>query len=115
MIAAVLIPPGNVDHPTPDVALITLTLATFNKFGYSDAMLAQFPQLHPNTTVVRTSPRHPRRRRTTCSRSSPPAPVGDVGVEVDWMPKLGDSEPVRRPVDIQPRVAGLTGECVGNS
>src|SRR5258706_6259956 len=31
---------------------ITLTLATFNKFGYSDSMLAQYHTLHPNVTVV---------------------------------------------------------------
>ena len=31
---------------------ITLTLATFNKFGYTDALLAQYHALHPNVTVV---------------------------------------------------------------
>src|SRR6266480_2387926 len=38
--------------PVADNSPITLTLATFNKFGYSDVMLAQYHTLHPNVTVV---------------------------------------------------------------
>src|SRR5258706_1777080 len=53
-IAAALAMSGcaNGSAPVTDNTPITLTLATFNKFGYSDSMLAQYHTLHPNVTVV---------------------------------------------------------------
>ena len=39
--------------PTTDnMEPITLTVATFNNFGYTDAMLQEYMDLHPNVTVV---------------------------------------------------------------
>lgn len=69
---------------------ITLTLATFNKFGYSDAMLAQYHTLHPNVTVVQNIAATSQAAQDNMfTKLAAGSGLGDVeAVEVDWMPKL---------------------------
>ena len=69
---------------------ITLTLATFNKFGYSDEMLAQYNKLHPNVTVVQNIAATSQAAQDNMfTKLAAGSGLGDVeAVEVDWMPKL---------------------------
>ena len=74
------------DNTTP----ITLTLATFNKFGYSEQMLAQYHVLHPNVTVVQNIAATSQAAQDNMfTKLAAGSGLGDVeAVEVDWMPKL---------------------------
>ena len=74
------------DNTTP----ITLTLATFNKFGYSEQMLAQYHELHPNVTVVQNIAATSQAAQDNMfTKLAAGSGLGDVeAVEVDWMPKL---------------------------
>ena len=69
---------------------IKLTLATFNKFGYSDEMLAQYHKLHPNVTVVQNIAATSQAAQDNMfTKLAAGSGLGDVeAVEVDWMPKL---------------------------
>ena len=69
---------------------ITLTLATFNKFGYTDALLAQYHALHPNVTVVQNIAATSNAAQTNMfTKLAAGSGLGDVeAAEVDWMPKL---------------------------
>src|ERR1700704_2066441 len=69
---------------------VTLTLATFNKFGYSDEMLAQYHKLHPNVTVVQNIAATSQAAQDNMfAKLAAGSGLGDVeAVEVDWMPKL---------------------------
>jgi cellobiose transport system substrate-binding protein len=69
---------------------ITLTLATFNKFGYTDALLAQYHTLHPNVTVVQNIAATSQAAQTNMfTKLAAGSGLGDVeAAEVDWMPKL---------------------------
>jgi len=69
---------------------IKLTLATFNKFGYSDEMLAQYHTLHPNVTVVQNVAATSQAAQDNMfTKLAAGSGLGDVeAVEVDWMPKL---------------------------
>jgi len=91
-IAAALAMSGCATGSTPvtDNTPITLTLATFNKFGYSDAMLAQFHTLHPNITVVQNIAATSQAAQDNMfTKLAAGSGLGDVeAVEVDWMPKL---------------------------
>jgi cellobiose transport system substrate-binding protein len=76
--------------PVADNTPITLTLATFNKFGYSDEMLAQYHKLHPNVTVVQNIAATSQAAQDNMfTKLAAGSGLGDVeAVEVDWMPKL---------------------------
>src|SRR5439155_10149838 len=69
---------------------VTLTLATFNKFGYSDEMLARYHSLHPNVTVVaNVAATSQAAQDNMFTKLAAGSGLGDVeAVEVDWMPKL---------------------------
>src|SRR5882762_8619369 len=75
---------------TTDNTPITLTLATFNKCGYSEAMLAQYHTLHPNVTVVQNIAATSQAAQDNMfAKLAAGSGLGDVeAVEVDWMPKL---------------------------
>lgn len=76
--------------PVADNTPITLTLATFNKFGYSDQMLAAYHTLHPNVTVVQNIAATSQAAQDNMfTKLAAGSGLGDVeAVEVDWMPKL---------------------------
>ena len=69
---------------------ITLTIATFNDFGYTDKLLAEYEKLNPNVTIV-----HNRAARTNDARDNYFSKLGagsglaDVeAVEIDWFAEL---------------------------
>ena len=82
--------PGAVDDggSTTDEE-ITLTISTFNEWGYDD-LLDQYMDLHPNITIEHnkfaTSNEARDQFNTSLAAGSGLADV--VGVEVDWMPEI---------------------------
>ncbi len=70
---------------------ITLTVATFNDFGYTDDMLAEYTKTHPNVTVKQTKAAKSEDARTnlTTKLAAGGAGLADVeAIEVDWLPEL---------------------------
>ncbi|MEG3614507.1 ABC transporter substrate-binding protein [Isoptericola haloaureus] len=67
---------------------ITLTVATFNNFGYTDELLAQYEDEHPNVTVEHTTAAQAEDARTNLSTKLAAGGEGlaDIeAVEVDWL------------------------------
>lgn len=70
---------------------ITLTVATFNNFGYTKELLAKYSEEHPNVTVEQTVAATAPDARTnlTTKLAAGGAGLADVeAIEVDWMPEL---------------------------
>lgn len=69
---------------------ITLTLATFNNFGYNDALLAEYHTLHPNITVVQNKAATSDAAQTNLfTKLAAGSGLGDIeAVDGDWMPKV---------------------------
>src|SRR5882724_2756053 len=104
---------------------ITLTLATFNKFGYSDVMLAQYHTLHPNVTVVQNIAATSQAAQDNMfAKLAAGSGLGDVeAVEVDWMPKLkqypnlfvdlNNNDTKARWLDWKTQAATVNGSLIG--
>lgn len=69
---------------------ITLTLATFNNFGYTDELLAQYHELHPNITVKQSIAATTDDAQTNLfTKLAAGSGLSDVqAVDVDWMAKV---------------------------
>jgi cellobiose transport system substrate-binding protein len=69
---------------------ITLTLATFNNFGYNDDLLAEYHKLHPNVTVVQNIAKTSDDAQTNLfTKLAAGSGLGDIeAVDGDWMPKV---------------------------
>jgi cellobiose transport system substrate-binding protein len=69
---------------------VTLTLATFNNFGYTDALLASYHKLHPNVTVVQKVAKTSDDAQTNLfTKLAAGNGLSDVeAVDGDWMPKV---------------------------
>lgn len=69
---------------------VTLTLATFNNFGYSDALLASYHKLHPNVTIVQKVAKTSDDAQTNLfTKLAAGSGLSDVeAVDGDWMPKV---------------------------
>ncbi len=108
-----------------DNSPITLTLATFNKFGYSEEMLAQYHALHPNVTVVQNIAATSQAAQDNMfTKLAAGSGLGDVeAVEVDWMPKLkqysnlfvdlSTSDTKARWLDWKSAAASVNGRLIG--
>jgi cellobiose transport system substrate-binding protein len=73
---------------------ITLTVATFNNFGYTDELLAEYSKTHPNVTVKQTIAAKSEDARTnlTTKLAAGGAGLADVeAIEIDWLPELVQS------------------------
>ncbi|MBT0994567.1 ABC transporter substrate-binding protein [Cellulomonas sp. DKR-3] len=73
---------------------ITLTVATFNNFGYTDELLAEYKKTHPNVTVKQTVAAKSEDARTnlTTKLAAGGAGLADVeAIEIDWLPELVQS------------------------
>jgi cellobiose transport system substrate-binding protein len=75
-----------VDTKTP----ITLTLATFNNFGYSKELLASYHKLHPNITIVsKIAATSDAAETNLFTKLAAGSGLGDIeAVDGDWMPKV---------------------------
>lgn len=68
---------------------ITLTVATFNDFGYTDALLQEYMDLHPNVTVVQNIAATSNDARENFFTKLGPGGLADVeAIEVDWLPEV---------------------------
>jgi cellobiose transport system substrate-binding protein len=69
---------------------ITLTLATFNNFGYSDAFLAGFTKLYPNITIDATIAANSNDARSNYfTKLAAGSGLADIeAVDVDWMSQV---------------------------
>ncbi|PZR54314.1 carbohydrate ABC transporter substrate-binding protein [Xylanimonas oleitrophica] len=70
---------------------ITLTVATFNDFGYTDELLAAYTEAHPNVTVkqVKAAKSEDARSNLTTKIAAGGAGLADIeAIEVDWLPEL---------------------------
>ncbi len=68
---------------------ITLTVATFNNFGYSDAMLQEYMDLNPGVTVVHNVAATSNDARTNYFAKLGAGGLSDVeAIEVDWLPEV---------------------------
>ena len=70
---------------------ITLTVATFNNFGYTDELLAQYEEEHPNVTVKHVTAAESGDARTnlTTKLAAGGEGLADIeAIEVDWLPEL---------------------------
>ena len=81
--------PGTAEEPDTTEEEITLTISTFNEWGY-DTLLDQYMEEHPNITIEHnkfaTSNEARDQFNTSLAAGSGLADV--VGVEVDWMPEI---------------------------
>ena len=77
---------GEADSNEP----ITLTVATFNDFGYTDALLAEYTKLHPNVTVVQNIAATSNDARDNFfTKLGAGSGLADVeAVEVDWFAEM---------------------------
>ena len=68
---------------------MTLTVATFNEFGYND-LLAEYTKLHPNITVTEKKAATSNEARDNMNtRLAAGSGLSDVeAIEVDWLPEL---------------------------
>ena len=68
---------------------ITLTVATFNEFGY-EKLLAEYTKLHPNITVTQKKAATSNEARDNMNtRLAAGSGLSDVeAIEVDWLPEL---------------------------
>ena len=74
-----------------DDGKITLTVATFNNFGYTDELLAEYTEENPNVTVKQTRAAESADARTnlTTKLAAGGAGLADIeAIEVDWLPEL---------------------------
>ncbi len=69
---------------------ITLTLATFNDFGYTDELLAQYTELHPNITIVQNKAATSNDARDNFfTKLGAGSGLADVeAIEVDWLAEM---------------------------
>jgi cellobiose transport system substrate-binding protein len=70
---------------------ITLTVATFNDFGYTDELLQEYMDANENITIVhnRAAESKDARANLTTRIASGGDGLADIeGIEIDWMPEL---------------------------
>lgn len=70
---------------------VTLTVATFNDFGYSDELLASYTTAHPNVTVkqVKAAKTEDARANLNTKLAAGGEGLADIeAIEVDWLPEL---------------------------
>lgn len=90
---------GSGGESTDPNAPITLTVATFNDFGYTDALLQEYMDEHPNVTIV-----HNRAATSNDARANYFQKLGKTGladieaIEVDWLPEVMQYSDLLAPV-----------------
>ncbi len=68
---------------------ITLTVATFNNFGYTDELLQEYMDEHPNVTVVHNVAATSNDARANYFQKLGGTGLADVeAIEVDWLPEV---------------------------
>ncbi|WP_028050334.1 ABC transporter substrate-binding protein [Cellulomonas sp. URHD0024] len=79
------------DESTASNKPVTLTIATFNDFGYSDELFAEYTKAHPNVTVKQTKAAKSEDAHTNLVTKLGAGGEGlaDIeAIEIDWLPEL---------------------------
>lgn len=77
------------EAPADSGEKITLTVATFNDFGYTDDLLAGFTAAHPNITVVHNKAATSNDARANYFQKLGKKGLADVeAIEIDWLPEV---------------------------
>ena len=93
-IALALTACGGSDEPeggSGDDGPITLKVATFNDFGYTEELLAEYTEEHPNVTVepITAATSDDARSNLTTKLAAGGEGLADIeAIEVDWLPEL---------------------------
>lgn len=82
---------GSTPSSDSDGSDVTLTVATFNNFGYTDELLKEYTAAHPNVTIKQqqaaTAP--DARTNLTTRLAAGGEGLADIeAIEIDWMPEL---------------------------
>ena len=68
---------------------VTLTVATFNDFGYTDELLAEYSKEHPNVTIVHNKAATSNDARANYFQKLGKTGLADIeAIEIDWMPEV---------------------------
>ncbi len=70
---------------------VTLTVATFNNFGYTDELLAEYAKVNPNVKIEHTiaAKSDDARLNLTTKMAAGGTGLADIeAIEIDWMPEL---------------------------
>jgi cellobiose transport system substrate-binding protein len=79
---------GNGSTASPD-GDVTLTIATFNDFGYTDALLQEYMDAHPNVKIVHNKAATSNDARENYFQKLGKTGLADVeAIEVDWLPEV---------------------------
>jgi len=80
-------------------AEVTLTVATFNDFGYTDALLAEYTKEHPNVKIVHNKAATSNDARANYFQKLGKSGLADVeAIEVDWLPEVMQYSDLLAPV-----------------
>ena len=82
--------PGDGDETADGSGNITLTVATFNEFGYTDEMFDRYEADHPGVTVEqKVAATSNEARENLNTRLAAGSGTADIeAIEVDWLPEL---------------------------
>lgn len=68
---------------------VTLTVATFNDFGYTDALLDEYTKEHPNVTIVHNKAATSNDARANYFQKLGKKGLADIeAIEIDWVPEV---------------------------
>ncbi|WP_375386642.1 ABC transporter substrate-binding protein [uncultured Microbacterium sp.] len=81
---------GGSSTPTADPNKpVTLTVSTFNDFGYTQELVDQYTKLHPNVTVELTKAATSNDARANYFQKLGKSGLADIeAIEVDWLPEV---------------------------
>ena len=78
---------------------ITLTISTFNDFGYTDALLQQYMDENPNVTIVHNIAATSNDARANYFQKLGKTGLADIeAIEVDWLPEVMEYSDLLAPV-----------------
>lgn len=78
---------------------VTLTVATFNDFGYSEELLQEYMDEHPNVTIVHNKAATSNDARANYFQKLGKTGLADIeAIEVDWLPEVMQYSDLLAPV-----------------
>nr|WP_154921778.1 extracellular solute-binding protein [Microbacterium testaceum] len=78
---------------------VTLTIATFNDFGYTDALLQEYMDAHPNVKIVHNKAATSNEARENYFQKLGKTGLADIeAIEVDWLPEVMEYADLLAPV-----------------
>src|SRR6218665_2230178 len=79
---------------------IPLTVATFNDFGYTDELLKEYTDAHPNVKIVHNKAATSNEARENYFQKLGKTGLADIeAIEVDWLPEVMKYSDLLAPVD----------------